>query len=863
MTNLNILQSRGTILVRIGLIGVICVCVVAGTTSYRSHLALRDAALAGVTEEADLVTGMLVRQFAADASRRGADPARQALDEIMSQAAGTSTEMALFDPAGVVVAAPTGVAETAQSLRDLAQSVVASKAPATSEDGLTLAQPILDASGGLLGVVATGWTTDGKMQAINESQRLTYAIALAAAAIVFGMSLWLIRSGVARPLRNLSQSIRDVTENRLDQPIAGTERRDEIGDISRHMVKLRDSMSANEVIRREAVYKGAAFEASSAAMMLVDEGFRISYINPRMSELLVSKLHEFRKFMPDFDPKNVIGKQISAFHDQTNDARIQRALVASSSATFNTNMTLGETRLKLSVNAVRGQGGEVTGYVVEWDDVTEDWLNGAVLEAIDTAQPRAEFDHDGQYVSGNARFFEAIGRSAQQMTSMRLQSLLVQARTDEMAPEALVRHVLTNKAHIGLLHLRTGGGEELIIDSILTCVRDHAGKPYRLLLVGKDVTRAQRALADAEKEREALTQQQDAVVDALRVGLRQLSNGDLTAKISVPFAGSYEQLRTDYNQTVETLSSAVREIIDNAENIKEAARDISTTTDGLSRRTESTAATLEQTAAALDVLTASVTSAAEGAAQADRVVSEAKVNAEQSGTVVVETVSAMDLIAASSDKITSIIKVIDDIAFQTNLLALNAGVEAARAGDAGRGFAVVASEVRALAQRSSDAAREINDLIAKSGTQVKRGVELVGHTGEALKGIVASVSNISSLVSEIAVSSRQQSTGLAEINTAVNELDQSTQQNAARLEETTAASDALTNDAVALVATVSHFKIEGKRAEPAKVVGFQKKGRPAAPAPRAASATGTTGSGAMGPRRTDFEERSSAGWEDF
>ncbi|MEH6774757.1 MAG: methyl-accepting chemotaxis protein, partial [Cereibacter changlensis] len=269
--------------------------------------------------------------------------------------------------------------------------------------------------------------------------------------------------------------------------------------------------------------------------------------------------------------------------------------------------------------------------------------------------------------------------------------------------------------------------------------------------------------------------------------------------------------------------------------------------------------TLEQTAAALDGLTVSVRAAADGAAEADRVVTEAKSNAEQSGNIVVETVTAMDMIAASSDKITSIVKVIDDIAFQTNLLALNAGVEAARAGDAGRGFAVVASEVRALAQRSSEAAREINDLILKSGSQVKRGVDLVGRTGEALKQIVNSVSDISLLVSEIAVSSKQQSLGLAEINSAVNDLDQSTQQNAARLQEATAAAEALTNDAIALVESAAHFRLDGDGGSTETVVSFRARnpqGRTNTAAPRVAA----TGTGAA-PSQTPTGANS--GWEDF
>ncbi|RYI06734.1 MAG: chemotaxis protein, partial [Acetobacteraceae bacterium] len=257
--------------------------------------------------------------------------------------------------------------------------------------------------------------------------------------------------------------------------------------------------------------------------------------------------------------------------------------------------------------------------------------------------------------------------------------------------------------------------------------------------------------------------------------------------------------------------------------------------------------------------TTSVKSTADGAERADQAVSTARANAESSSKVVVETVSAMDQIAGSSERITSIIKVIDDIAFETNLLALNAGVEAARAGDAGRGFAVVASEVRALAQRSSDAAREINDLIANSANQVRRGVTLVDKTGEALKEIAHSESEIAGLVSDIAVASRQQSANLVEINSAVTQLDQSTQQNAARLEETTAASEGLTKDAVALVATVSHFKVGGGGVGDQVVAFRSDRGASAGSAPaRSAGPALVKRSGAAVAIKPD-----ATGWEDF
>ena len=212
-----------------------------------------------------------------------------------------------------------------------------------------------------------------------------------------------------------------------------------------------------------------------------------------------------------------------------------------------------------------------------------------------------------------------------------------------------------------------------------------------------------------------------------------------------------------------------------------------------------------KTASALTELTAAVKSAADGAASANNTVDGAKANAQNASTVVQQAISAMDAISDSSEKISKIISVIDDIAFQTNLLALNAGVEAARAGDAGRGFAVVASEVRALAQRSSEAAREINSLISVSGQEVGRGVTLVDQTGEALRSIVQDVSVISTHMAEIATSAEQQSAGISEINSAVANLDQTTQQNAAMFEQTTAASFSLANEASTLNDIVAQF----------------------------------------------------------
>jgi methyl-accepting chemotaxis protein len=303
-----------------------------------------------------------------------------------------------------------------------------------------------------------------------------------------------------------------------------------------------------------------------------------------------------------------------------------------------------------------------------------------------------------------------------------------------------------------------------------------------------------------------VTKRVDAVHD-IGDALTALAAGDLEQRIDRTFPPELDKLRVDFNLALETLQQTMQKVGHTAGAIKAGTDEITVSSNDLSKRTEQQAASLEQTAAALDQITATVRRGAEGAKQATMAASAAKSVALGSGQVMSEAVTAMGEIEQSSGQITQIIGVIDEIAFQTNLLALNAGVEAARAGDAGRGFAVVAQEVRALAQRSAEAAKEIKTLIASSSKQVQRGVRLVGDTGQALGGIVAKVTEIDALIAEMAVSSQEQAAGLGEVNSAVNQMDQVTQQNAAMVEEATAAASSLKSEAVALANLVAQFDV--------------------------------------------------------
>ena len=367
-----------------------------------------------------------------------------------------------------------------------------------------------------------------------------------------------------------------------------------------------------------------------------------------------------------------------------------------------------------------------------------------------------------------------------------------------------------------------GRGDEIGAMAGATQVFKEAAIRSRAAAQEQAEAQARRAAEDERVRRDAeaaaASEAASLVVGSIGLGLGRLADGDLTFRVETRLPDAYEKLRADLNSAIGQVQDAMRSIVTTTGAIQAGSSEIAQASDDLSRRTEQQAASLEQTAAALDEITATVRRAAEGASHAQRVAAETTADAERSGVVVQNTVQAMGEIEASARQISQIIGVIDEIAFQTNLLALNAGVEAARAGDAGRGLAVVASEVRALAQRSAAAAKEIKALIGASTRQVDQGVKLVGETGVALGRITGQVAQLDRAVAEIAAGAQEQATGLAQVNTAVNQMDQVTQQNAAMVEQSTAASHALSQEAAALAELTGRFKLGengGYRARPA------------------------------------------------
>jgi Methyl-accepting chemotaxis protein len=347
-----------------------------------------------------------------------------------------------------------------------------------------------------------------------------------------------------------------------------------------------------------------------------------------------------------------------------------------------------------------------------------------------------------------------------------------------------------------------------------------------------------RKLGEQERNARAAAEAEEAAriqkaVDLLAAGLHRLSEGDLTCRIDTPFSDSLERLRQDFNNSLEKLNSTVSQLTMETHGIQASSEEMRSASGDLSKRTEQQASSLEETSAALEQITATVKNASARADEAASMAQAARNSTESSSKVVSDAVDAMGRIEAASSEISTIINVIDEIAFQTNLLALNAGVEAARAGEAGKGFAVVAQEVRELAQRSANAAKDIKALITKSSEEVSGGVTLVRATGDALRQISEQVAKINDHIASIATAAREQSTGLQEINASVSQMDQFTQKNAAMVEETTAVTHRLAESATVLAGLVGQFRTTGKAAAAATPPSFA----PARPTVRTSEAS--------------------------
>ncbi|WP_300033298.1 PAS domain S-box protein [uncultured Roseobacter sp.] len=436
----------------------------------------------------------------------------------------------------------------------------------------------------------------------------------------------------------------------------------------------------------------------------------------------------------------------------------------------------------LDVNGVQ------TGVLKIATDVTEREEASDQVKAIARVQAVIEFTMDGVIRGANDLFLNAMGYTAEEIVGKHHSIFMPDGEADDPEYKKHWEVLRSGNFHTGQYRRKHKDGSDVWIDATYNPVFGPMGEPVKVVKFASDITPRIHAVAE------------------LRKGLEELAAGNLSVTLDEPLAPEYEQLRLDFNTTQQRLRQLVSSVVAATEEIGTGVTEMSNASDSLSKRTESQAAALEETAAAIAQMSASVKSTSDTAQNTASVVQKAKTRAGSGTSIMAEARSAMDAISESSSEISSITSVIDDIAFQTNLLALNAGVEAARAGEAGRGFAVVASEVRALAQRSSEAATQIAGLISTSSGQVSQGVDLVSKTGEALSEIEKYVAEVSDMVGNMASAAAEQSGGLSEITTAISDLDSVTQKNAAMFEETNAATQLLVGEVSSLGQLTSSFQ---------------------------------------------------------
>jgi methyl-accepting chemotaxis protein len=573
------------------------------------------------------------------------------------------------------------------------------------------------------------------------------------------------------------------------------------------IIKFATDVTAQEERIRTAVFKSAAFESSSVAMMMVDRDMRVTHVNESTRQLMKDNVEVFRSVWPDFDPDTIVGSCIDRFH--RNPEHQRRLLSTPERLPYRTDISIGDLKFALNVGPVYDAQGRYIGNTLEWANVTEARLNAGMLKALHRSQAIIEFDLKGRILSANENFCRTFGYSLEELRGQH-HSMFVDSGYRQSAEYRAFWEKLGRGEFDTGRYLRRGrDGRELWIQASYNPILDGNGKPFKVVKYATDVTAEVRFAEQMEK----------TVQEAGRLATAAAA-GDLTGRIVLDDkSGPLEGLCRGINGLLDVMTDFITRVKEAAGEVARGADEISQGNINLSQRTEEQASSLEETASSMEQMTSTVKQNADNAGQANQLAMAARDQAEKGGTVVSAAISAMAQINEASKKIADIIGVIDEIAFQTNLLALNAAVEAARAGEQGRGFAVVASEVRNLAGRSARAAKEIKGLIQDSVRKVEEGSTLVSQSGTTLEEIVAAVKKVTDIVAEIAAASQEQSAGIEQVNKAVMQLDELTQQNAALVEEASAASQSMAEQAGALSSLMARYRLAGEGAAAGTAAG--------------------------------------------
>jgi len=655
--------------------------------------------------------------------------------------------------------------------------------------------------------------------------------------------------------RSLLGSLREPykTDLRLGDLVFGliaTPIKNQQGQPEGYVVEWQDKTAAVNKAKQEAEEAASnkrlkqALDVADTSIMVADNDLRIIYVNHAVQKMLNDRKAELRQALPTFDPANLVGVCVDDFHKNPSH---QRGMVNNLTTSYTTDLQLSGLTFGLIATPIFDEDGSRLGTVVEWDDKTERLAkeaeerrvandNARVKQALDSvtancmiADPdlnivymnhavldmmrNAESDIRNQLpnfdanklIGANADIFHKDPshqrRLAESLSSTFNSEIVVGGRTFSL----VANPIMQDGEKIGVVVEWADRTAEVSIEREIDDMVDAAASgDFTRQVVTEDKSGFFLTLSKGLNR--LVETVEVAMNDVLRM-LGAMARGDLTQRITREYQGSFGQLKEDANLTAEKLTEIISNIRDAAGTISTAANEIAQGNADLSQRTEEQASSLEETASSMEEMTSTVKQSAENASHANDLAGEAQGRAQQGGEVVHRAVNAMQEINESSKKIADIIGVIDEIAFQTNLLALNAAVEAARAGEQGRGFAVVAGEVRNLAQRSAGAAKEIKDLIRDSVNKVTDGTELVNESGKVLAEIVDSVEKVSTMMQEISVAAQEQTSGIEQVNAAVAQMDEMTQQNAALVEEASAAGEAMAEQANSMTEMMRFFNV--------------------------------------------------------
>ena len=692
--------------------------------------------------------------------------------------------------------------------------------------------------GDMVGAVTVQIPMEKALDELDRKTNVLYAVGGMGAALLATIVFFLLRSLVIRPLEQLSEAVQQIAQGHYATRASVTSR-DEVGQLAQAFNEMGEKLQSSSAKQQEMV---GALDAANAAVTMIDRDFKITYVNQGAKKQFKILEPQLRTLFPGFDTDKLVGTCIDSFHKDPQ--RVRRMLDDPRNLPHHADIQAGPLTLALSVSAINDLEGNYIGNTLEWLNVTE----SRKLE-LEMARLRSALDSATANMIVCDRNYQVVYLNKSSETNLRkieseAQKAIPGFRADKMLGSnidmyhknpAHQRQLLDNPKNLPI-HREIKLGP-LTLDLTASAIMNDKGEYLGNVVEWLDITGQKKAQTEVDRLIVAASSGQlgerinaaefegffknlsdgvntmlDAVVTPLHEAqtvLAALAQGDLRTQMTGTYEGEFDQMKMSLNAAITNLTATLATVRHAAELVSSGSEEITKGNEDLSQRTSEQASSLEETSSAMEEMTSTVKQSADNAKQANQLAIAARDVAEQGGAVTAKAIDAMDEINKSSKKIADIITVIDEIAFQTNLLALNAAVEAARAGEHGRGFAVVAAEVRNLAQRSASAAKEIKGLINESVQRVTDGSELVDQSGKTLTEIVGSVKRVTDIIAEISAAAQEQASGIDQVNKAITQMDETTQQNAALVEEATSASQSMKEQAKELMHQVATFKLSG------------------------------------------------------